>query len=88
MNTAIALFPRLDRAKRAVEACVRSDAVDVVCKKGGAETAVQPWRLRFVLNDPSTWKTDASVYHLRLTAGAREQYAANGQRFVEDLFQH
>ena len=86
---AITLFPRIDRAKKAVETCVRSQTVELVYKCEGAETVVQPWRLRFVLNDPDTWEAEsqATVYHLRLTADGHERYTTDSQRFLEDLFQ-
>jgi hypothetical protein len=88
LTAAIELFPRIDRAKKAVEVCVRSQAVELICKSDGAETAVQPWRLRFVLNDPGTWESQASNYYLQLTAEARERFTTDGRAFVEDLFQH
>lgn len=89
LPTAMTLFPRVDRAKKAVEACVRSQTVELVCKRDGEEMVIQPWRLRFVLNDPGTWETDplSSVYHLRLTADAHDRYLADSHRFVEELFE-
>jgi hypothetical protein len=85
---AVGLFPRVDRAKRALEICIRSDTVELICKRDGEEAVVQPWRVRFVLNDPGTWDGDAdgSVYHLRLTAEAHEQFVADSQGFVEGVF--
>lgn len=89
LPTAMTLFPRVDRAKKAVEACVRSQTVELVCKRDGEEMVIQPWRLRFVLNDPGTWDCDplTPVYHLRLTADAHDRYLADGHRFVKELFE-
>lgn len=89
LAAAITLFPRLDRAKKVVEACVRSQTVELVRKSEGAEMVVQPWRLRFVLNDPGTWhgqSDGANVYHLRLTADAQQRYVADSARFCDELF--
>ena len=89
LAAAVTLFPRIDRAKKVVEVCVRSQTVELVCKREGSEMVVQPWRLRFVLNDPGTWEHQpdgSTVYHLRLTADAQEQYAADSERFVRELF--
>jgi hypothetical protein len=86
---AVTLFPRVDRAKKMVEACVRSDAVELVCKRDGGEMVVQPWRLRFVLNDPGTWNgqsEESTIYHLRLRADAHQRYAADREGFYQDLF--
>ncbi|HWB10247.1 MAG TPA: hypothetical protein VG826_13535 [Pirellulales bacterium] len=89
LSTAVALFPRIDRAKRAVEVCVRSQTAELVCKREGEELVVQPWRLRFLLNDPGTWVTDgdAAAYHLRLKPDAQDRYVAGGEQFVRDLFE-
>lgn len=89
LPAAMTLFPRVDRAKKVVEMCVRSQTVELVCKRDGDEMVIQPWRLRFVLNDPLTWESDprSSVYHLRLTADAHDRYLADGNRFVEELFE-
>ncbi|HVA50462.1 MAG TPA: hypothetical protein VNH11_29205 [Pirellulales bacterium] len=87
---AIRLFPRIDLAKKLVEACVRCDAVELVSKEDGSEKVVQPWRLRFVLNDPGTWDADgelAAVYHLRMTAEAQQRYANDSARLIQDLVQ-
>lgn len=88
LPAAITLFPRVDRAKKAVEACVRSQTVELLCRRDGEELVIQPWRLRFVLNDPGTWDSDprTPVYHLRLTPDAHDRYLAEGDRFVEELF--
>jgi hypothetical protein len=89
LATAVSLFPRIDLAKKAVEVCVRSQAVDLVCKRQGEELVVQPWRLRFLLNDPSTWVAQsdgATIYHLRLTPHAQDRYVAGGEQFVRELF--
>jgi hypothetical protein len=90
LSAAVALFPRVDLAKRAVEVCVRSQAVELVCKREGEELVVQPWRLRFLLNDPGTWVAapdGSAIYHLRLTRDAQNRYVAGGEEFVRDLFQ-
>lgn len=89
LTMAVALFPRVDRAKRALEMCVRSEAVELICRRDGEDLVVQPWRLRFVLNDPDTWdaQADGSIYHLRLTAAAQARYVADSQSFAEELFQ-
>jgi hypothetical protein len=90
LSAAVALFPRIDLAKRAVEVCVRSQAAQLVCKQAGEEMVVQPWRLRFLLNDPGTWRAAAegtAIYHLRLTPDAQDRYVADGEQFVRDLFQ-
>jgi hypothetical protein len=61
----------------------------LVCKRDGEEMVVQPWRLRFVLNDPNTWDaaSQASVYHLRLTSDAQQRYVSDNESFVEEVFQ-
>lgn len=90
LSTAVALFPRIDLAKKAVEVCVRSQAVELVCKREGEELVVQPWRLRFLLNDPGTWVAQgeaAKIYHLRLKPDAQDRYVAGGEEFVRELFQ-
>ncbi|HEV3003987.1 MAG TPA: hypothetical protein VGX78_05970, partial [Pirellulales bacterium] len=90
LSAAVALFPRIDLAKKAVEVCVRSQAAELVCKQAGKELVVQPWRLRFLLNDPGTWRAAAdgsAVYHLRITPDAQGRYVADGGQFVRDLFQ-
>jgi hypothetical protein len=89
LATAVTLFPRIDQAKKAVEVCVRSQTVELLCKREGAEVVVQPWRLRFLLNDPDTWKAEndgSAVYHLRLTPDAQDRYVAHGEQFVRELF--
>jgi hypothetical protein len=89
LTVAVALFPRIDRAKRALETYVRSEAVELICRRDGEELVVQPWRLRFVLNDPDTWgaNADGSIYHLHLTAAAQQRCVADSQSFAEELFQ-
>ncbi|HET6884418.1 MAG TPA: hypothetical protein VFI31_29970 [Pirellulales bacterium] len=89
LTVAVTLFPRVDRAKRAVELCIRSEVVELICKRDGDEAVVQPWRLRFVLNDPGTWDADndGAFYHLRLTAAAQERYVSDSQGLIEDVFQ-
>jgi hypothetical protein len=89
LAVAMTLFPRVDRAKRVVEVCVRSQAVELICKRDGDEMVIQPWRVRFVLNDPGTWELDAnrSIYHLRLTTDGHDRYLSDGHRFVEELFE-
>lgn len=89
LPAAMTLFPRVDRAKKAVEMCVRSQTVELVCKRDGEESVIQPWRLRFVLNDPGTWDagSTSSLYHLRLTTDAQHRYLADSHRFVEELFE-
>lgn len=89
LSTAVTLFPRVDMAKRAVEVCVRSQAIELVRKREGIEVVVQPWRLRNLLNDPGTWKAAAdgsTVYHLRITPEAQDRFAADRERFVQELF--
>jgi hypothetical protein len=90
LSAAVALFPRVDLAKRAVEVCVRSQAADLICKQDGEEQVIQPWRLRFLLNDPGTWvaaSDGSAIYHLRLTPDAQDRYMAGGEEFVRELFQ-
>jgi hypothetical protein len=90
LSTAVALFPRIDLAKRAVDVCVRSQTVELICKQEGEELVVQPWRLRFLLNDPGTWVADgdaSAIYHLRLKPDAQDRYVAEGEQFVRDLFE-
>jgi hypothetical protein len=89
LSTAVTLFPRVDQAKKAVEVCVSSQAVEVVRKREGADVVVQPWRLRNLLNDPGTWKAAAdgsTVYHLRITPEAQDRFIADRERFVKELF--
>jgi hypothetical protein len=89
LATAVTLFPRVDLAKKAVEVYVRSQTVELIRKREGVEVVVQPWRLRFLLNDPGTWKAasdGSAVYHLRLTPDAQDRFVADGPRFVQELF--
>lgn len=89
LATAVTLFPRIDQAKKAVEVCVRSQAVELVRKREGVELVVQPWRLRYLLNDPGTWKAAAdgsTIYHLRITRAAQDRFVADRERFVQELF--
>lgn len=89
LATAVTLFPRIDRAKKAVEVCIGSQAVELVRKREGVEVVVQPWRLRYLLNDPGTWKAAAdgsTIYHLRITPEAQDRFAADRERFVQEIF--
>jgi hypothetical protein len=89
LATAVKLFPRIDLAKKAVEICVRSQTVELVRKREGVEVAVQPWRLRNLLNDPGTWNAaseGSKIYHLRITRAAQDRFVADRERFVQELF--
>lgn len=85
---AIRLFTRVDLAKKAVENCVRAQAIEVWSKQEEGEAVVQPWRLRGLLNDPCTWDGDsqmAATFHLRLTAAAQQRCLQDFDGLVQEV---
>lgn len=86
--TAIRLFSRVDLAKKAVETCVRAQAIEVWSKQDGGEAVVQPWRLRGLLNDPGTWEGDneaANSYQLRLTELAQQRCRQDFDGLIQEV---
>lgn len=88
LPAAIRLFDRIDLAKKAVETCVRAQAIELWSKQDDGEAVVQPWRLRGLLNDPLTWDGEnevAGTYHLRLTEVAQQRCRQDFNRLVQEV---
>ena len=88
LAAAIRLFDRIDLAKKAVETCVRAQAIELWSKQDDGEAVIQPWRLRGLLNDPTTWGGDqdaAGNYYLRLTDSAQQRCRRDFDRFVQEV---
>lgn len=87
---AIQLFPKVDQAKRVIDIYVRSDTLLLMFSPGDVEPeAVQPWRIRSLLNDPKLWIADSNLrdqFSLRLTEHGHQRLAADSESLLAELF--